>query len=133
MKNFGITGQNRAIDIVITQTNDVIIGGNFKGVIALEQDTIRANTPDFDVFLAALTVNGQPKWLRKAGGVLEDNCTSLAIDQEDNSYLVGQYTGRLTLSEDIEITTEGFNENGFLLKYDPVSYTHLTLPTICSV
>jgi len=118
LKNYGIDGLNRATQIAITQTNDVIIGGSFKGTIAINKDTITANTPDFDVFIAALDKNGTPKWLQKAGGVLEDNLNSLALDQEDNCYVVGQYTGRLTLSEDIEITTEGFNENGFLLKYD---------------
>jgi len=118
LKNFGIRGLNRASEIAISQSNEVIIGGNFKGMLALESDTITANTPDFDVFLAALDKNGTPKWLQKAGGVLEDDFKSLALDPAGNCYLVGQYTGRLTLSEDIEITTEGFNENGFILKYD---------------
>lgn len=117
LTHFGVEGLNRAIKVLINKNQEVLVGGTFKGRIAFPQDTINANTPDFDVFIAALDKNGAPLWLRKAGGVLEDSFSGMALDPADNLYVAGQYTGRLTLSEEVEITTDGFNENGYLLKY----------------
>ena len=46
-----------------------------------------------------------------------------------DEFAVGKYT--LTLSENEIITSEVSHPN--VRKSEPVSYTHLTLPTICSV
>jgi len=133
LTHFGEEGLNRASEVIINTNKEVIVGGSFKGIIAFPKDTITANTPDFDVFVATLKENGQPLWLRKAGGVLEDSFSSITLDQTDNIYIVGQYTGRLALNEEIEITTEGFNENGFLLTYNssgqPLLATSIGGPT----
>ena len=117
LTHFGISGLNRAREVTISPTGQVIIGGVFKGQMAIAEDTIATNTPDFDVFIASLTSEGTPAWIRKAGGVLEKNFSSITLDKESNIYVVGQYTGRLTLNEAIEITTDGFNENGYVLKF----------------
>ncbi len=117
VKQFGISGINRGMEVLINPDGQIIIGGIFKGQLALGSDTINANTPDFDVFLATLDPNGTGLWVRKAGGVLEDNFSSMAIDEVQNIYVTGQYTGRLSLDEAITIETEGFNENAYLIKY----------------
>lgn len=117
VKQFGISGANRGMEILVNADRQIIIGGIFKGQLALGIDTVTANTPDFDVFLAALDANGNGLWVRKAGGVLEDNFSSMAIDEAQNIYATGQYTGRLSLDEGLTIETEGFNENAYLIKY----------------
>lgn len=122
LNHFGISGLNRASEVHITPNGQVILGGTFKGSLAIAGDTIRTNTPDFDVFIAALDAEGVPLWIQKAGGVLEDNFSSMTSDLNDNIYVVGQYTGRLTLNEEVEITTDGFNENGYLLKYSSTGH-----------
>ncbi len=117
VKQFGITGANRGMEVLINPAKQIIIGGIYKGQVAIGIDTITTNTPDFDVFLAALDENGNGLWARKAGGVLEDNFSSMAIDETQNIYIAGQYTGRLSLNDSIRIETEGFNENAYLIKY----------------
>jgi len=120
VEQFGITGSNRGMEVLINRDRQIIVGGILKGQISLGADTISSNTPDFDVFLAALDEDGNGLWVRKAGGVLEDNFSSMIIDEAQNIYLTGQYTGRLSLDDSLKIETEGFNENAYLLKYSQI-------------
>ena len=56
------------------------------------------------------------------------SCTS-SIEEESVSVPVTSPT--LTPTPETEIVSN--NKNDGEMKYNPVSYTHLTLPTICSV
>ena len=114
----GETGFIRGINIVAGQNNDVYVSGYFKGQLIVSTDTIKTNTSDNDVFIARFDqTTGTPVWGRKAGGVHEDFCTSLVMDETGYLYVSGYYYGVLALGEGIEVQASGFNDNFYLLKY----------------
>jgi len=114
----GETGFIRGINVIAGENNDVYVSGYFKGQLIASMDTIETKTSDNDVFIARFDqTTGAPVWGRKAGGVHEDFCTGLAIDETGHLYVSGYYYGVLTLGEGIEVQATGFSDNFYLLKY----------------
>lgn len=114
----GLSGQLRARDMVYKDDHLSLVG-IFKGRAAFNTDTIKTNTTDLDVFVAKFDANGTAIWGRKAGGVHEDESKAIALDESGNIYITGHFLGVMKLSDDVEIQTDGFNDNFYLLKYDP--------------
>ena len=118
VNSIGMSGEFKPVDVDIDTENRIIVAGDFQGEAIFNQDTIKANTADHDVFVAKFDESGNPLWARKAGGVYEDGCGALALDDADHIYVTGRFLAVMKLSDSIEIQTEGFNENLYLLKYD---------------
>ncbi len=108
-------------------SNGIIAGvGNFQGVISTEKETIETNTEDNDVFIVSWTPEGNIIWLRKAGGVNQDEVRDMEVF-EDNIYLVGNIIGVMRLSDELFIQSVGFNENIFLLKYNQLGHPEFAI------
>jgi hypothetical protein len=90
--------------------------GNFEGNLIWGNDTISTNTTDSDVFLATVSKDGTPFWLRKAGGVFRSELEAMEASG-NNLFLAGNFIGVLGVSEQIQIQSLGFNDNIFLLAY----------------
>ena len=99
--------------------NQIFVGGDFFGRAVFSGDSIRTNTADHDVFIAAYDSEGTELWGRKAGGVHEDYGHAIATDAQGNAYLTGTFFGVMKLSETLEIKSQGFNDNFFLISYAP--------------
>ncbi len=104
---------------VAASGDQVFVVGDFMGRAVFAGDSIRTNTADPDLFIAAYDKDGEELWGRKAGGVHEDYAQAIATDAQGNAYLTGTFFGILKLSETLEIQTQGFNENFYLLSYAP--------------
>ncbi|MEL6922483.1 MAG: hypothetical protein AAFO94_00430 [Bacteroidota bacterium] len=117
LRQVNTTNEYRPAALKINTKGELIVAGSYKGVAIFGNDTLRSNTADFDVFVAAFDPEGRARWGRKAGGVHEDQCTALALDEQNRIYLTGQYFGVMKLSEEISIQTDGFNNNFYLLQY----------------
>lgn len=115
----GIEGEVRPQALALNQEGKIFLSGAYKGRVAFATDTIQTNTEDRDIFVAAYDSDGQALWGRKAGGVYDDECSALAIADTGNLYLTGTFLGVLKFSENMEIQTDGFNENFFLAAYTP--------------
>ncbi len=113
----GILGTTRGESLRVDETGNSYVGGIYQGRVAFGEDTIQTNTPDNDIFLAKFDAEGIPAWGRKAGGVFDDKCEAIELDEDGNIYMTGTYFGLMRLSDDIFIQTPGNNENFFLLKY----------------
>ena len=114
----GESGFIRGINIIAGEKNDVFVSGYFKGQLIVSTDTIKTNTSDNDVFVARFDQStGAPVWGQKAGGVHEDFCTGMTIDEFGNLYISGYYYGVISLGGGIEVQASGFNDNFYLLKY----------------
>ncbi|MEO1412900.1 MAG: hypothetical protein AAFW73_23610 [Bacteroidota bacterium] len=115
----GYAGEIRPEVLALSPTGQITVAGDFQGRAVFANDSIKTNTQDRDVFVAAFDPSGRALWGRKAGGVYQDNCLALAVDPSGNAYVTGRYLGVMTLSDSLDIRTEGFNENFYLIAYRP--------------
>ncbi len=121
VSTLGTVGTIQGIGLDFISDGTIVGAGNFQGVISTAAETIETNTEDNDVFLATWTSEGNIIWLRKAGGVNQDEVQDIEVF-EDNIYLVGNIIGLMRLNDELFIQSVGFNENIFLLQYNPLGY-----------
>lgn len=99
-------------------TGEIIVAGDFEGEMILGIDTISTRTPDEDLFYAKFDGDGNYIFLKSAGGVFPAFCKTVEVDEEDNFYIVGNHRGRITIDENLELETEGQNDNFFFFSLD---------------
>ncbi len=116
----GISGNIWGRSITINSNNNRIsVSGVFRGVVDFDGEMIQTNTNDFDVFVAQFNEQLEIQWVRKAGGVYEENNATILTDDFDNVYVIGDFQGVIRMDENIEITTMGVQDNNlYILKYD---------------
>ncbi len=93
------------------------IGGFFNRQTRIGTAQFTADTSDEDVFLARYSTDGAFLWAREAGGVVDEQLTALACDEEGNIYATGFMAGRMELGDDIVIQSPNGLPDLFLLKY----------------
>ncbi len=113
----GTTGDIEAKSMAINSQEQLVVGGRFRGTVSFAADFLEASSLDDDVFIATFDSDGNALWGRNAGGVLDDDCTAIAIDDLDNIFATGHFVGVMSLADDIEIESDGFNDNFFVLQY----------------
>lgn len=118
MKSYGDKNLNRAKHLVYAPDSDqIIFSGEFNGEIQFGSTRLEATTVDFDVFIAAMNSDGEPLWITKAGGVLEDLNNDLIIDENQDLYLTGNFRGIINIKNQVEIRTTGMlDDNLYLIK-----------------
>ncbi len=109
----------RATALALTIQGEPRVGGYFNGQTRVAGQMLNANTLDRDAFLAAYRSNGAPRWAVKAGGVHDDDLTSLAIDEQGNLYATGFLVGVMSLGNGISIQSTTGNPDFFILQYAP--------------
>ncbi len=121
VSTLGTVGVTQGIGLDFISDGTIAGVGNFQGVISKGEEIIETNTEDNDVFLAKWSSEGNIIWLRKAGGVNQDEVQDMEVF-EDNIYLVGNIIGVMRLDDEFFIQSVGFNENIFLLRYNKFGY-----------
>jgi hypothetical protein len=91
-KQAGSPNSDSSVDIAVDGAGDAYITGYFTGSAAFGDSTLTGSYDD-DVFVAKLDTVGDWMWAVKAGGVSNDNSSSIAIDSQGNSYINGQTDG----------------------------------------
>lgn len=121
-KQFGGTNSDRGYKIAIGPDQKPVIAGQFFGQIKFGTTTLNAANNSKDIFLAKLSSDGEVEWATKEGGNDADNVGALAVDNQNNIILSGQFKGTITINS--ETTTSKINpENNeesfdiFLVKY----------------
>ncbi len=109
----------KSVTLTVSPEGEALIAGQFIGTVNVANDSFTNITGDNDVFLVKYAADGTALWGRKAGGVYEDDCSQIRTDAAGNVFLTGTFLGVLELSADVQIQTEGFNNNFYLLKYNP--------------
>ena len=115
----GYSGDTRASALALQSDGAIVIGGFFNDTTLIGDAQFTANTFDRDVFLACYSPAGEVRWARKAGGVIDDELSAMAIDEQGNIYATGILVGVMTLSEEISIQSSTGNSDFYLLKYAP--------------
>lgn len=117
-RQFGGTGDSRAMACTIVGDSMPVIAGIFNRQLLLDDTTFTANTRDWDIFLMALSPQGETLWSQKAGGVYDDEVYDLTSDVQGGLYLTGQFVGVLQLDPKLSIQSRDGNADAFLLKYN---------------
>jgi len=114
----GKTSDTRASAVTWMTGNQLVIAGFFNKNTRIAETDLTANTSDRDAFLAAYSAeNGQPRWAVKAGGVFDDDITSIAADEQGRIYAAGYLVGVMTLSPNLSIQSATGNPDFFILQY----------------
>jgi hypothetical protein len=118
--SYGGSGAFRARAIAVNPNDEPYVAGNFQGFAILGGDTLSTATADNDVFLLSFSPQGEVQWARKAGGILEDACADIALDDDGNIWLTGDFVGSLNPGDDTyKLTSDGFPNDAYLLRYSP--------------
>jgi gliding motility-associated-like protein len=121
---YGDTGEDIIYSAVIDLNNNIIVTGYTGSVVNIATPgTHKATKIDYssDVFLAKIGLDGQRIWGTYYGGSADDKALSIAIDENNNTYIVGE-----TFSSD-GIALGSSNQNylntnsidGFIASFDP--------------
>ena len=85
-------GYNLAID----SSDDVYVTGSFKGTADFS-GTQLTSTGDYDGFVAKYSSGGIFQWVDKVGDTSYDSGYSIAIDNNDNIFIIGKFNGAPTI------------------------------------
>lgn len=116
-RRFGGRDDTRIMALTLSAGDAPVVAGIYNDQAVFGDTTLVANTRDWDIFLASLTAEGALSWVRKAGGVYDDEAYSLAADAAGGLYLTGQFLGVMDLGSGVRIESQDGNADAFLLKY----------------
>lgn len=94
----------------------IVLTGMFNGSLNADGKTIISNG-EYDAFIAAMEADGSLNWIKSYGGVSTLSVTPLFLDDNDNIFLGGSFSGTIDLdpgSELLEATASGSN-HGYIL------------------
>ena len=89
-------GDDRAYTIKTDLENNVIISGHFTGTTDFdpsENELLLNSSGDDDIFIAKYTNTGTLLWAKSIGGYTTDRCYRMDIDQNNNIYITGTFSG----------------------------------------
>jgi hypothetical protein len=91
-KAFGGLGLQAGIRVGVAST-DVVIGGEFDGVITVESTKLMENGNGEDIFVARLPASGSggPQWAKRFGSTEDDRLIDMAIELNANVLLSGSF------------------------------------------
>jgi gliding motility-associated-like protein len=124
---FSDGGNSNYSDILADSSGSIYVASTFSGAAnfigATGATTVRNSSGQQDGFLLKLNNAGVVQWINLVGGVNNDEGTSLAIDNQQNIYMGGYYTGFATF-ESTTPPNQTRNSNAgssdyFIAKYSP--------------
>ncbi|KAA3639223.1 MAG: T9SS C-terminal target domain-containing protein [Bacteroidetes bacterium] len=115
--NIGYSGVNKILETATLSNGNIIVGGVFNDTLQIADTVLVAETFDDDVFLAGFSPEGMPLWAKKAGGVHEENITSLKTDDQDQIYASGHFVGVMDMGNGQSIQSSTGWADLFVLKY----------------
>jgi len=118
-KRFGGMLDDWPVSISMDKSGNIYMAGGFNSPsLAIGSDTL-INGGQEDIFLAKFNYNGDVLWAKRAGGLIRDNATSLALDALGNVFLAGNYeSDTISFSPINLINTVPNYFDIFLAKYD---------------
>lgn len=93
LKQFGPVSQYRCKEVEVTSNNEIIISGEFDGIIDFDPGPATVNlvsqSSSDDVFILKLDSAGTFQWATRYGGPNTDQLFTMEIDEFDNLHFVG--------------------------------------------
>lgn len=123
-KSIGDTGNNRITATTVFQDDYFYLGGFYDDTLKVFDQTFPANTNDNDAFILSVDRNGAFRWVNKAGGVFEEDPTTMTHDEAGNVYMGGRLIGVLVVNDSLSIQSRDGNADCFVIKYDSLGKAH---------
>jgi hypothetical protein len=95
-----LSGKNsiKSTSIATDKEGNIYAGGFFEGVLECKDKRVEA-VDENDIFLMKFNKNRKLLWLKSAGGAGDDECHTMAID-EDKIYIAGDFWGNAFFDND---------------------------------
>lgn len=93
VKHLTGNGFDRATDIAIGPDNSPVVSGTFTNQLQADNSTINAQNNSQDIFLLKISDSGQTLWLKQEGGLGPEIANGIAVDQQNNVLITGNFTG----------------------------------------
>jgi gliding motility-associated-like protein len=122
LKEGGDLAEN-AYGVTVDNQNNVILTGQFKGNSTIANSNFTSaidpvnNDFSFDLFISKYDAAGNPIWVKAGYAIKDDRGLAVAVDNQDNIFLSGQYSDTLTFAGNT-YNNNGYNV-GFLTKISP--------------
>ncbi|MGB1316748.1 MAG: hypothetical protein ACPG5W_01010, partial [Flavobacteriales bacterium] len=122
-KQFGGTGSDAAYANALDASGNIFVAGYYTGTMTIDGTALSSNSNSQDVFLAKLDPAGDLLWIRNFGGADHDFVYDLAVDQNGNAVITGQFKGTITVGTNVYNSIIDPEENEpsydlFVVKYD---------------
>lgn len=97
-KAWGETSGERGLGIAVDSQGNVVVTGFFHGPLDFGKGPVLAADMQADAFVAQYAPSGALNWVVPLGGAGDDVGAAIALDSNDNVFVVGSYTTKVTLS-----------------------------------
>lgn len=93
VKKYGGSFSDRAYDIKVDGQGNILVTGQFFGTVNFDGNTVQSVNNSKDIFLIKMTPASDVLWAISEGGPMAENVYALAIDNQNNIILTGQFQG----------------------------------------
>lgn len=115
----GGPADDQARGIATDPAGDVLVAGEFRGTMRLEQVSLTAAGPGRDVFVASYDAQGALRWARRFGAAGEDYARGIGADGQGNIYVTGVFSGEPTFGSTVLRGAAPGREQLFLMRMTP--------------
>jgi gliding motility-associated-like protein len=118
----GGMGSDRATAVACDGSGNIYITGHYYGSATFGSTTLSSVNNTQDVFIAKLSASGTFVWAKSLGGNLSEEPYSIAVDNQGNVIVTGEFQGTATFGS--QTLTSMLNGSGnasfdiFIAKYD---------------
>jgi hypothetical protein len=84
--------------VAVGPSKNIVFAGFYTGDVKLGDKVIEAG-PDVDIFVAAVSPDGQPLWGKRVGGIGAQYALDVALDSDQSILLSGAFSGVLDFSD----------------------------------
>ncbi len=117
--DWSLSAGGKDIDYATGMVNDaqgnLYVTGSFNGTATFGDKQLTSNGY-YDIFLAKYNSLGKLLWISQAGGTEGDEANGIAVDANNNVYIVGYFSGKANFGNQT-VTSKG-DRDFFIAKYD---------------
>lgn len=117
IKQFGGEYDDFISSVEIDTYGNIILSGSTKSNIVVNNSSKILNKGGFDAFVYKLNKQGKLVWADSFGGLSDDIVTNIALNQNDQIFILGNYRGEINKGE-IKIKSSGYSNDIFIAKYN---------------
>ncbi len=109
---------NEAMDVETDASGNSYVCGYMTGETAFDNTIVeQVSSGNGEIYIAKYSANGSLLWLKRFGGNQSDRAIDLALDQNNNIYITGDFYGQVDFGA-FSITSSSNSKDIFLLKLD---------------
>ena len=103
-KRMSGTGFEYTNAITVDSVGNVFLSGMFQGNVNFSVDwsgtDAKTSAGSHDIFISKIKANGDYGWTRRIGGTSSDGAFAVSVDNDDNIYIGGYFSGSINFRDD---------------------------------